>query len=323
MKLFMKEKRLLMIVQFVQFLAIVTLFYLAGFRDIWIILYSFLISSFIFSMYIVYDYLTRKEAYQRLSSGIESLDESLQVGGDAPLTEALQELLRAQYHVYQRDISQLEGKQQEHLIFMDRWIHQMKTPLSVIDLMATDLDEPLSSNMREETERMKTGLNTVLYMARLRTIEQDFHIRKVNVISLIHEVNQEHKRFYIRNKVYPVMKAEQEYRVETDEKWLYFILTQLIQNAVKYSTGKADKIEISVGRIYGITHVEVRDFGVGIPQADITRLFDAFFTGENGRKFRESTGMGLFLVKEVADYLGHEVSVESELGEGTSFKMFF
>ena len=90
---------------------------------------------------------------------------------------------------------------------MDQWVHQMKTPLSVIELTAQNLDEPDSSSIREETERMKRGLNTVLYMARLRTIEQDFHIKPVT-LSNVNEVNGENKRFYIRNQVYPKLKVK-------------------------------------------------------------------------------------------------------------------
>ncbi len=89
---------------------------------------------------------------------------------------------------------------------MDQWVHQMKTPLSVIELTAQNLDEPESSSIREETERMKTGLNTILYMARLRTIEQDFRIKPVALADIVHEVNRENKRFYIRSQVYPKFK---------------------------------------------------------------------------------------------------------------------
>src|SRR5690625_7763640 len=96
---------------------------------------------------------------------------------------------------------QLKNKQEEHFIFMDRWIHQMKTPLSVIELMAQDLDEPVSSDMREETDRIKTGLNTVLYMGRMRTMSRDFHVKLVDLKIMINEENKDNKRFFIRNNV--------------------------------------------------------------------------------------------------------------------------
>src|SRR5690625_6342491 len=136
---------------------------------------------------------------------------------------------------------QLKNKQEEHFIFMDRWIHQMKTPLSVIELMAQDLDEPDSSDMREETDRIKTGLNTVLYMGRLRTMSRDFYVKLVDLKSMINEVNKENKRFFIRNHVYPQIEVDSEgLAVETDDKWIHFMITQLFQNAVKYSAIKSD-----------------------------------------------------------------------------------
>lgn len=209
-------------------------------------------------------------------------------------------------------------------MFMDRWVHQMKTPLSVIELTAKDLDEPESSNIREETERMKTGLNTVLYMARLRTIEQDFQIKRVTLAKLIHEANQDNKRFYIRNKVYPKLQEEEtRVLVETDEKWLLFMVTQLIQNAVKYSVGRSNHIALSLYKRNNKAVFAVTDFGVGIPKADQKRIFQAFYTGENGRHFRESTGMGLYLVKEATSYLGHALEMESTVGEGTIFRIVF
>ena len=207
---------------------------------------------------------------------------------------------------------------------MDRWVHQMKTPLSVIELTAQTLDEPESSSIREETDRMRNGLNTVLYMARLRTIAEDFQIKPVILPKLVHEVNQENKRFYIRHEVYPQLKEEKPgIKVETDEKWIFFLLTQIIHNAVKYSTGKTKHLDISLYERCGEAVLEVKDFGIGIPVVDQKRVFNKFYTGENGRKYRESTGMGLYLVKEVADKLEHRIELESTIGEGTTIRIIF
>src|SRR5699024_2012368 len=127
---------------------------------------------------------------------------------NAPVSEALHGLLKSQYNLYMEQISEIDANKEEHMTFINRWVHQMKTPLSVIELTDQHHDEPESSSRREETERMKTGLNTVLYIARLRTIEQDFRIKPVNVATLVHEVNQENKRFFIRNEVYPKLEEK-------------------------------------------------------------------------------------------------------------------
>lgn len=324
MKLFMKEHILLIVVQMIQMVLMTGIFWLAGFRDIELILYSMLLGLFLLCCYLLYHYVSRRQFYRRLQTPIQSLDETLETLDGAPISESLYQLLKSQYSVYQGQIMELKKKHEEHFIFMDRWVHQMKTPLSVIELMAKDLDEPASSSFREETDRLKTGLQMVLSMDRLRSIERDFQIKKISLINLVKNVNNENKRLFIRNNIFPQIKEMTEnITVESDEKWLFFILTQLVHNAVKYSQGKAQHINITLDVRDKRTILEIEDEGVGIPKEDIRRIFDAFYTGENGRRFRESTGVGLFLVKEVIDYLGHQIEVDSTVGKGSTFRIIF
>ncbi|GGJ87906.1 sensor histidine kinase [Lentibacillus kapialis] len=324
MKLFIKEHQLLIVFQIVQFGLVCLIFWLDGYRDARTLLYATFLAFFLFTCYLVYCYVTRRTYYKRLEKPMESLDESLQRTDPVPIAEALDELLKSQYRLYEYRIEAAEQQKEEHMTFIDRWVHQMKTPLSVIDLMAQDLDEPESSNIREETERIKTGLNTVLYMARLRTIEEDFRIKPVVLEDLVQEVNRENRRFFIRNEVYPKFENERTgMTVESDEKWLIFIMTQLIQNAVKYSTGISGRVIISLYEHNGSAIFEVTDYGVGIPKEDRDRIFNAFYTGKNGRTYRESTGMGLYLVKEVTGYLGHRIEMESTVDMGTTFRILF
>ncbi|MBU9721240.1 MULTISPECIES: sensor histidine kinase [Bacillaceae] len=324
MKLFIRDHLLYIVFQLIISLLVPILFWLDGYRGIGVSLYAIFLSLVLFSVFLIYRYITRKNFYQKLQNPMENLDSSLETTEGAPISGALDQLLRKQYRLYQTELLQGEERQGEHLLFMDRWVHQMKTPLSVIELTAQTLDEPESSSIREETERMRNGLNTVLYMARLRTVEEDFHIKQVKLAKLIHEVNKENKRFYIRHEVYPQFKEERPgITVETDEKWLFFLITQLVHNAVKYSVGKKNYLVISIYERDREAVLEVRDFGVGIPVVDQKRIFNKFYTGENGRKYRESTGMGLYLVKEVAEKLEHRIELESEVGEGTTIRLIF
>ncbi|WP_226665421.1 sensor histidine kinase [Metabacillus litoralis] len=324
MKLFLKEHLLLIIVQFIQFSVMFSIYWLDGYRSIRPGLYSVFLGIFFLACYLCYFFNSRRKFYKRLSKPLETLDDSFQKTEQTPISEALDSLLKDQYKLYQHQIKTLENQQLQHNTFMNQWVHQMKTPLSVIELTAQMLDEPDSSNIREETEKMKNGLNTVLYMARLRSIEQDFSIKPVELSKVVHEVNGENKRFFIRNQVYPKLEVEKVgITVETDEKWLFFILSQLINNAVKYSSGQNSSIVICIFEQAGEAVLEVTDFGVGIPDTDKKRVFSPFFTGENGREFRESTGVGLYLVKEAVDHLGHTIEFDSEVGEGTTFRLIF
>lgn len=322
MKLFIQEHLSLIGLQLLQLFMFGLLIWLGGFRDVPLLWYAFSLSFFFLFLYLLFKYISQRKLYRRLTEKVTTLDEVQQPLDDTPLSIALSELLKKQYHLYENKLIHLKREQEEQFIFMDRWIHQMKTPLSILELTAQELDEPVSSSMREEIDRMKNGLQTTLHMARLRSIDRDFHVKKVNVKQLITEVNQENKRLFIQYKVYPKVTIEDErLSAHTDEKWLYFILTQIVQNAVKYSAHKSNHITIRTYQYKKYIVIEIEDYGAGIPKADMARIFDPFFTGENGRHFRESTGVGLYLVKEVVTYLGHEIVIESEVGQGSTFRL--
>ncbi len=324
MTLFMKEHALLIVMQCIQWTFLGLLLILSGFENYQIMLYGLLVSVFWLVCYLLYHYYTRRHIYKKLSTRPADLDQLLEATNSSPLGQAVDEMSKSHYALFMEQLGEAEQMQASHLTFIDRWVHQMKTPLSVIELTAQQLDEPESSSVREETERMKHGLETVLYMARMRALQEDFHVQPVHLHQLIQEVTQENKRFFIRNDVYPDIKVENKYmQVESDEKWLFFIIDQLVQNAVKYSTGKSKRISLSVSIENEAAVLTVSDEGVGIPIHDQKRIFQAFFTGDNGRMFRESTGMGLYLVREVLDYMGHQIEMESTLGMGTTFRIRF
>src|SRR5699024_4868457 len=203
MKLFLREHIGLIITQCIQFILFCLILFLGGFREFSILLYGILISFFLLLFYIIVHYYRRRHVYEMLTSRPRDLQQLLEKTNDVPLGQTFDQLMKVHYQLYMDKLEAAEQDQANHLKFIDRWVHQMKTPLSVIELTAKELDEPDSSNIREETERLKNGLNTVLYMARMRTIQEDFQIKPVSLENLIHEVNQENKRLYIRNKVYP------------------------------------------------------------------------------------------------------------------------
>lgn len=324
MKLFLKEQRLLIIVQLIQCFIILLLFILDGSAQLSIVLYSLFISFFIFICYLAHRYVSHRSFYKRLSKPMNELNESLQHLSYTSLARALRKLLMTQYKQYKKQILKTKQKQEEHLIFVDRWVHQMKTPLSVLELMAKDLDEPEASSFKEELDRLKVGLETSLHMARLRTLEQDFHIKRVSLLSITQDVISENKRNFIRNQVYPNMiEKSRNLIIETDEKWLFFIIDQLIHNAIKYSKGKSKTINIIFDMTEQRPTLVIEDFGIGIPKEDLRRVFDLFYTGENGRKYRESTGVGLYIVKEVINYLNHSIDVISTPKKGTTFYIKF
>lgn len=325
MKLFILEHKAFICLQFIQMIVLLLILWLAQYREIEILLYVAFIHVFLACIYLVYYFITRRRLYNKRVDESEHLSETLSFLGYYPLPEHVQNILRKQYKQYEGEVISLRSEQHEYLTYIDLWAHQMKTPLAVMELMSQDVDEPLSSELREEVERMKNGLDMMLHMARLRAVDRDFSIKKINVKQLIESLINDHRRLFIRNRISPKMVIDDDQMVVfSDEKWLYFILEQLVHNAVKYSGENRKHITLRAYEVDRQRIIEVEDEGIGIPKADMKRLFDPFFTGENGRAFRrESTGIGLYIVAEICGYLGHEIVVQSEVSAGTKVKIMF
>ena len=133
----------------------------------------------------------------------------------------------------------------------------------------------------------------------------------------------ENKRLFIAKRVFPNVDVDENLSVMSDPKWLRFLLDQFITNAVKYTFEPNKKITISSAEFDQQIILTIQDEGIGIPKSDLSRVTKAFYTGENGRKTGESTGMGLYIAKETCDKLGHQLFITSEVGQGTKIEVTF
>lgn len=321
MKLFLRDQWPFAAFFLVQLILLILIFAMDGYWNESLMIYVMFLSVFFAGAFLAIRYLSHRTIYQRLSKPVESLEELTQTYGNSPLCRAMDDISQEQYRLYKEQLHAYENKQRDHTTFIQQWVHQMKTPISVIHLLLQNEDDPTAESVREEVDRIKRGLETVLYIARLDRFEQDFLIEPVTLRSLVQNVLAENKRLFIRNQVYPEVKVDESWRVESDDKWLAFVLNQLLTNAVRYSAGKSNKVTIRAYERGAHAILEVQDYGIGIPSEDIRRVFKPYFTGENGRKYPESTGMGLYLVKEICGRLHHGVEMESVVGEGTTVRI--
>lgn len=324
MKLFLREQIPLIVVYLAQLVLITTVYRLDGGSGLNVSLYAALLSTCLLLGYLAYRYISNRTFYERLETLPSSLDE---VGGpsqDSPLAVSLRGLLGSQFRLYKNDLHSYRHKLEEHIHFINQWVHGMKTPLSVIHLMIQDKDGQPFTAIGDELDRLKKGLDTVLYTARLDTFEHDFYVERLDLETLVRSVTSDQKRLFIRNRIFPTIQMDEPIAVTTDEKWIGFVFTQLITNAVRYTVEEGKHVYFH-GYIQEEKRavLEITDEGVGIPAGDLPRVFDPYFTGVNGRTFQESTGMGLYLVKQICSKLGHEVSITSEEGKGTSVRIVF
>lgn len=323
MKLFFREHLRLIFFQVFQLLFILFILLLDGYVKNSVLIYMFVLSIGLLAIYLFITYIRSREFYLHLEKPMETLEDSLVDFHETPISEAYAEAMQSQYRMYQQMILEHERKKDEHVTFMNQWVHQMKTPLSVIQLLVQDEDEPPFPSLREEAERIGRGLEMVLHTSRLEVFERDFRVDSVELKPIVQKVIQENKTYFIRNQVYPDVQISEGLYVKSDTKWLPFMLDQIITNAIKYSAGSKQKITISAIQQDKEVILNITDRGIGIPEADIKRVFRPFFTGENGRKYRESTGMGLYLVQQISEKLEHQVNITSKVGEGTTVSLIF
>ncbi|USG66385.1 sensor histidine kinase [Brevibacillus ruminantium] len=323
MRLFLRDQWAFLTMFFIQLFLLILIFALDGYWNPSLISYAVFLCFFFGGCFLAFRYLSNRLVYQRLSAPVRTLEELTLAHGNSPLGRAMDQTFQDQYRLFKEQLHAYETKQRDHTTFIQQWVHQMKTPISVIHLLLQDEDDPRVESVREEVDRIKRGLETVLYSARLDRFEQDFLIEPVSLRRLAQNVVSENKRLFIRNQIYPELAVDEHWVVESDEKWLSFVLNQLLTNAVRYSDKKGSKVTIrSFARGKHVV-LEVEDSGIGIPSEDIQRVYQPYFTGENGRKYPESTGMGLYLVKEICGRLSHEVELESKVGVGTKVRIIF
>lgn len=306
------------------------------------IVYAFILATAALAFGLGFDYVRQRKYFRTLEqvyTAPQASDLQAIIGMDKGVTgeqQFMNAVLMDQYQVYMQQLRKYRMAQEQHNHFTNQWVHHMKTPVSVIDLHIQEsnglkLDPEAKAafhSISEENDRIKQGLEMMLHMARLDKFEFDLHVRQVDLPALARQVVNDHKKACIRWSIFPKVESSKEHmKVETDEKWMTFILQQLVTNAIKYSKKKPGTkqltIQIEQSEDGRKTQVRVIDTGIGIAAHDLPRVYDPFFTGENGRKGSESTGMGLFLVREVIQKLGHRIEITSQEGEGTAVTIHF
>lgn len=297
------------------------------------IFYAFLLYTVFLCIFLAAGYLRKRSFYKnlnRMARGDANLEDAYRTGEAYSCEHRLfRDILIKNYKSYKDSLSALEEAQRQHTYFINQWVHQMKTPVSVINLLLQNDEEDrgaLLDSIREENEKLAKGLEMALYTARLSQFHIDFKVERVDLLPLVREEINKNKKSCIKYSIFPKITGEKELWVETDSKWIGFVINQIIANAIKYSRNKESEnksILIEAGREEGKASLRITDEGIGIPRRDLGRVFDAFFTGENGRRYSEATGMGLYLSKRICEELGHEIRIASKEGEWTQVTLTF
>lgn len=313
----------------VMFLVAVTfsmgLLWLMGLRYEFII-YIEIIFGFSFLAAFVWDYTRKKKYYCGFMALFDGLDDKTLL---AELVEKpgfldgklLYQILRLSNKYMNDKLAEAGTTNQEYREYIEMWVHEIKTPITSAHLIIENDKNISTIRIDDELNKIDHFVEQALFYARSTTLEKDFKIEKTTLKTLVQEALKSYSKQIIEAHGRPVF-VNLDIPVFADRKWCVFIIGQIIANSVKYA--KENLILTFEGSSFDNgCSLSISDNGIGITEADIPRIFDKGFTGENGRKFGKSTGIGLYLCRKLCRKMNMEISVTSSFENGTTVKITF
>ncbi len=218
-------------------------------------------------------------------------------------------------------VSDAQASQREYREYVERWVHEIKAPLTAARLICRELDGDTRRKLTAELSQIEAHVERALFYARAENPEQDCLFRQIELEKIAAQAIENHRSLLIQNGI-RVELENMNCAVYTDEKWAVFILGQLLQNAARYR-GPEPAVILSAKPLGRQTQLIVHDNGIGIPAHELPRVFERGFTGSNGRIRGGSTGMGLYLCRKLAVFLELGLDITSTEGNGTVVTLTF
>lgn len=324
---FVKDNKVNILVSLLLFILVILLMFTFQVNSFLIIIsIIFFLSSFIFLL--LYNYFRKKKFYNELINNTKLLDKKylvLETLSEPSFLEGkilydslyqIDKSMNERIKLYEKNLSDFKE-------YVEMWIHEVKIPLSSLSLMCHNHHNEIDKKYLNQINKLDNYVDQVLYYVRSNDAEKDFLIKKTNLEKVINSVMIKNKDEILLNNI-TVSVENLNVFVYTDTKWLIFIINQILNNSIKYKKKNGNSlIKIYATEEKDLVNLFIYDNGIGINKSDITRVFDKTFTGENGRKDANSTGMGLYIVKKLIDKLGHKISISSKENEYTEVKITF
>ena len=217
-------------------------------------------------------------------------------------------------------IGEVERERLEYKEYIEQWIHEIKTPITAMKLLCENHRTDWTKELLLELEKTTRFTEQALYYARSEHTEKDYSVREMALSQVVHQAIADNKYLLLQSGMRLEVEEMQD-TVYSDEKWVRFILNQLIANAVKYRT-EQPVLRLSTHKRQDQVVLVVEDNGIGIAASDLPRIFENGFTGQNGRMVQQSTGIGLYLCKRLCEKLGIGITAASS-EHGTAISLSF
>ena len=316
------KERFKIIIAFVTFVVIFFIVYSLYHISFEPILYSSILVvtlAMIFSIYDFYKYYANSIKVKSILRDVQYVEDSLPES-KCLLEQYYQEIIKNLYERNKRMESISDNNNSEMIEYYTMWVHQIKTPIAALHMILQSME--LGKEKRaisQELFKIEQYVEMALHFVRMGTMSSDLRLESYSIKFIVNDVIKKYSTIFINKKI-KLNLEDIDIEVITDEKWISFVLEQIISNALKYT--KKGTISIYMDNKSKETLV-IEDTGIGIAKEDIPRVFERGFTGYNGRMDKKSTGIGLYLCKKILDNLSHKINIDSEIGKGTTVAIDF
>ncbi|MDD6796078.1 MAG: sensor histidine kinase [Clostridiaceae bacterium] len=302
------------------FLLLFIVFLLSGLKveTYAIVLISILICIVNFTFFIS-EYIKKKRTLDNIYAKVEALDKKYLLSEIVDIPEdiydkKLYEILKLCNKSMNDYVSKVERENKEFREFIELWVHEVKTPLASSKLIIENNKDSVTSSIKEEIDRVDDCIEKALYYARSNTLEKDFIIKNVSLESIINFSLRKNAHALIEKKV-SIVKENVDFQVFADEKWIEFVIHQVISNSIKYFNKQANSLLFKGFEEGENIILSIKDNGRGMDENTALKAFDKGFTGETGRIFKASTGIGLYLCKKLCLKMGLDIKIRSVADE--------
>ncbi len=301
------------------------LLWLMGLHDEFIE-YIELIFLLSFLVTFAWDYTRKSTYYRELMTLFDRMDDKTLLAELIEKPEFLDgkilfQILRLSNKYMNDKLAEAYATNQEYREYVEMWVHEIKTPITSAHLIIENDKNISTIRIDDEINKIDHYVEQALFYARSTTLEKDFKIEQTTMKELVDEALKSYSKQIIGAGGKPVFE-NLDIPVFADRKWCVFIIGQIIANSVKYAKEKLVLIFTGTTFENGCC-LSISDNGIGIAEEDISRIFDKGFTGENGRRYKKSTGIGLYLSRKLCSKMNMEISAASSLQSGTTIKIIF
>ncbi|HDK7156525.1 TPA: sensor histidine kinase [Clostridium botulinum] len=323
---FIKDKMVVIICNMLIFIVIAAI--MAAIKvSLIIILSAFCVWFLPLVSYMALEFIKYKNYYDEVDSILENLDNKYllpEIIREANFIEGekLNSILKEISRDMHENVKYYKDMQEDYREYIETWVHEIKTPIASTKLIIENNRNEVTNKIDFQMDRIEGFVEQVLYYSRSNNVSKDYIIKQINLDLAVRNVIKRNYRDFIHKKIKLDIKDIDEI-VHSDGKWVEFIINQIIVNSIKYSNSKEPMISVYSTKKANSVMLTIEDNGAGIIDKDINRVFEKGFTGENGRKFSKSTGMGLYLCEKLCSKLGLKIIIVSEVNKGTKVTLIF